>query len=447
MSKAKLTSQNAKTATAPSADSVAQTLLSVGEASPEATTTQTTQTGLSVPHSAPAAVPRKRAKSAAPAASDNGALSADAAFAAAIVGGSPERYAHRFIDPCTDFGFKRLFVRDSNKDLLASLLNSVLPDDYQVKTLTFRDADTPPAKFGPQKIAHDIYCENDDGEHFIVELQVEDEKIFEERSIVDLARIVREQIPIDDNSRDLKAAFFIGILNFKSELEDVECESWQEVLLSDNADGTFPAKMQMYFLQLPLFDLEADELDTSAEKWFYLLKHLHGLRDIPAAFKEAPFEKVFKEAEILAMSPKERLHYSLEAEDKVRWKSAQDFRYEKCIHAAEDNLDAEGTAEAFYSAAKFVGHICAQRTFAENQVKLAKTQAKRAEAETHFATIKAWATSAEARYTLLAARLDAKLAKVVAKRRDKVEELKYNGLPAEIIAKLTGVSLAAIAKL
>jgi hypothetical protein len=43
-----------------------------------------------------------------------------------------------FLNPFTDFGFKKIFGEESNKDLLIDFLNQLLPSHHQIKTLTYK---------------------------------------------------------------------------------------------------------------------------------------------------------------------------------------------------------------------------------------------------------------------------------------------------------------------
>ncbi|MDR2170248.1 MAG: Rpn family recombination-promoting nuclease/putative transposase, partial [Planctomycetaceae bacterium] len=45
----------------------------------------------------------------------------------------------KYINPYTDFGFKKLFGEEANKDLLIDFLNSVLPAHNKIADLTFRN--------------------------------------------------------------------------------------------------------------------------------------------------------------------------------------------------------------------------------------------------------------------------------------------------------------------
>ena len=42
-----------------------------------------------------------------------------------------------FINPFTDFGFKKLFGEEPNKDLLISFLNTLLPQRHQIQDLQY----------------------------------------------------------------------------------------------------------------------------------------------------------------------------------------------------------------------------------------------------------------------------------------------------------------------
>ena len=77
----------------------------------------------------------------------------------------------KYINPYTDFGFKKLFGEEANKDLLIDFLNQLLPAHHQIASLDFRN----PEIFGEmkheRKAIFDIHCEAKSGEKFIVERQ------------------------------------------------------------------------------------------------------------------------------------------------------------------------------------------------------------------------------------------------------------------------------------
>ena len=53
----------------------------------------------------------------------------------------PRLSRDRYINPLTDFGFKRLFGTEPNKNLLIDFLNVILPTQHRVKYLTYRSTE------------------------------------------------------------------------------------------------------------------------------------------------------------------------------------------------------------------------------------------------------------------------------------------------------------------
>ena len=47
----------------------------------------------------------------------------------------------KYINPYTDFGFKKLFGEEANKDLLIDFLNQLLPQHHQITELNFRNVE------------------------------------------------------------------------------------------------------------------------------------------------------------------------------------------------------------------------------------------------------------------------------------------------------------------
>ena len=77
----------------------------------------------------------------------------------------------KFINPFTDFGFKKIFGEEASKPLLMDFLNALLPPSSQIADLTFKNTEQLGISDADRKAIYDIYCENEAGEKFIVELQ------------------------------------------------------------------------------------------------------------------------------------------------------------------------------------------------------------------------------------------------------------------------------------
>lgn len=75
----------------------------------------------------------------------------------------------RFINPFTDWGFKRLFGQEFSKDLLISCLNDLLEGELHIKDVTFEDKEQLAETKDLRGCIFDVYCTTDDGKKFIVE--------------------------------------------------------------------------------------------------------------------------------------------------------------------------------------------------------------------------------------------------------------------------------------
>ena len=95
----------------------------------------------------------------------------------------------------------------------------------------------------------------------------------------------------------------------------------------DQYGKEFYEKLQLIYIQMPLFNKEESELETRRDKWLYFLKYLPGLEHIPSIMKEKVFQKAFHTAEVASMSEKDRAHYEQAEKDYLS--------YWVTIHTAE----------------------------------------------------------------------------------------------------------------
>ena len=224
----------------------------------------------------------------------------------------------RYINPYTDFGFKRLFGEEANKDLLIDFLNTFLPEKHRVKMLNFRNTE----QLGPialdRKAVFDIFCEAESGEKFIVEMQKAKQHFFKDRALFCTAFPIREQAEKGEEWLfELQAIYFIGILDFKYDEKEERQKFLRDVTLKDQDGDLFYDKLHFIFLQMPRFTKTESELVTHQDKWFYFLKNLTSFEDIPAILREPVFERAFTTAEVAKMSRQDHQRY--EADRMVYW--------------------------------------------------------------------------------------------------------------------------------
>ena len=217
----------------------------------------------------------------------------------------------RYINPFTDFGFKKLFGTEFNKELLIDFLNQVLGDRERIQDLTYLNTENLGNTETDRKAIFDLYCENERGEKFIIELQNVKQQYFKDRSIFYSTFPIQSQAP---KGREwdyyLKAVYTIGILNFSFPDQSEQERFVREVQLVDTAtQEVFYDKLMFIYLEMPKFRKTEDELIGQFDKWMYVLKNLHRLQDKPVRLQEKVFEKLFSEAEIAKLNSEDMKAY------------------------------------------------------------------------------------------------------------------------------------------
>jgi len=219
----------------------------------------------------------------------------------------------KYINPFTDFGFKRLFGEECNKELLLDFLNELLYEEQgRIVTISYLKLERLGISANSRHAVFDIYCENEKGEKFIVELQKQNQRFFKDRSVFYSTFPIIEQAQQGEEwNFELKAVYVIAILNFVFEEDKNEPHKYRyDVKLSDiKTHKIFYDKLTFIYLEMPKFTKEIDELETRFEKWLYVIKNLGRLDKLPDKLREAVFEKMFAAAEVAQLSQVEYMGY------------------------------------------------------------------------------------------------------------------------------------------
>lgn len=223
-----------------------------------------------------------------------------------------QRSSSTFINPFTDYGFKKLFGEEASKFILIEFLNSMLPKHHQIAKLEFKNTEQLGQTAEDRKSIYDIYCESDNGERFIVELQRVKQEFFKDRTIY------YATLPIIEQSKkgkgweyELKPIYCISILDFTlSELASTDVI--HTIQLKDQNNHIFYDKLTFIYLEVPKFDKHENDLVTNLDKWLFYFKNLTDLTVIPQVFRgDAVFEQAFAKAQTANLSKQEWLDYEM----------------------------------------------------------------------------------------------------------------------------------------
>ncbi len=204
----------------------------------------------------------------------------------------------KYFNPFTDFGFKKLFGEEASKELLMDFLNQLLPEQHKIKELSFKNSEQLGVADWERRAVYDIYCENQNGEKFIVELQKAKQNFFKDRTIYYSTFPIKEQGLKGDWNFNLKAVYCIGILDFVFDDSDDKGEYLHTVLLKNQNNQIFFDKLTFLYIEMPNFNKSESQLENKTDKWLYFLKHLEDFDHIPSILGEQVFSNAFTKAEL-----------------------------------------------------------------------------------------------------------------------------------------------------
>jgi len=218
----------------------------------------------------------------------------------------------RYVNPFTDFGFKKIFGEEASKPLLLDFLNALLPQANKIIGLTFKNSEQLGQSDVDRKAIYDIYCENEAGEKFIVELQKAKQNYFKERTIYYSTFPIREQAEKGVWDYNLKAVYCIGILDFT--FDDYESEPEKSdvvhtIKLKNKNGKVFYNKLTYIYLEMPNFKRKENELSSRLDKWLYFIQNLEEFESVPSIFKDEVFAQAFEKAELAKLGLAEMSSY------------------------------------------------------------------------------------------------------------------------------------------
>lgn len=230
----------------------------------------------------------------------------------------------KYVNPFTDFGFKKLFGSEPNKDLLIDFLNQLLPPHHQIQDLTYGKSEFLGISELDRKVIFDLYCISASGEKFIVEMQKAKQNFFKDRSVFYATFPIREQAKRGDWNFKLAAVYFIGILDFVFAEGEHDRDVLHQIKLKDQHHRIFYDKLTFIYLEMPKFDKTEEELETAFDKWLYVLKHLPQFQERPQKLQEKIFEKLFESAQIAKFNREELEQYEQSLKVYRDWQNVMD---------------------------------------------------------------------------------------------------------------------------
>ncbi len=260
----------------------------------------------------------------------------------------------KYVNLLNDTGFKHVFGREANKDIIIAFLNEIIPDRHILDIEHLRTEQIP-LRINSKKSVYDLYCKTDDGSKIIVELQNDPQEHFVDRAIYYCTFPVQAQIERGDPDYILCPIYVVSILDFTLR----ELEGDKDILsifrLKElNTGRELSNKYTFVFIELGKFNKQLHNLDKNniLDGFYYCLKHISKLQERPLELQQEIMARLFEAAQVAAMQPEELEKYisTMVTERDIR--NYISYAQEKGIAEGRAEGRAEGLAEGIHKTAR-----------------------------------------------------------------------------------------------
>ena len=194
-----------------------------------------------------------------------------------------------FINPKTDYAFKKIFGSSESKDILISFLNAMIYDgNPTIADLEIINPNLPPRVEGLKDTYLDVKAKLADGTLVIIEMQVLNVESFGKRVLYNAAKTYAFQLQKGEGYRMLKPVIALTLTDFEMFPNSEQLisrfiykEASTNLIYTDN-------NIELVFVELPKFTKEVDQLETIADKWIYFMKYARTITDVPPVMDSVP---------------------------------------------------------------------------------------------------------------------------------------------------------------
>ena len=213
----------------------------------------------------------------------------------------------RFINPKTDFAFKKIFGSEQSHYILVSFLNGMLYDGEPViADLDILNPYQAPKIAGIKQSYLDVKAKLVTGEIVIIEMQVLNVEGFQKRILYNAAKAYSTQLQKGQDYPFLNPVIALTITDFQM-FDDIDGVISRFVLKEKHHLIDYPIDdLELVFVELPKFQQSLGQLKTLTDKWIYFLQHADDLSVIPPPMEDiAAIQQAFEIANEANLTPDE----------------------------------------------------------------------------------------------------------------------------------------------
>ena len=172
------------------------------------------------------------------------------------------------MDPLSDFGFKRLLASERNKDILMHLLNAFISGDTGIITdISYLPTEVLGIRKEDRFVRYDLYCKNQDGKRFIVEMQngKQSNYAYRLRVYTSLAT-VHNWDKKDKKYERVPKIYSFNIMSYDMPEFKGKKRFFSKIYQKDDDNDIFSKNIVYYFVELSKFAAQLETLDMSDER-------------------------------------------------------------------------------------------------------------------------------------------------------------------------------------
>ena len=291
------------------------------------------------------------------------------------------------INPRVDLAFKKIFGVEENKDLLISLINSIVGKNDQVDEVEVLNPYNEKSFEKDRLSIMDIKARNKHTQQlFNIEMQISNEASYDKRALYNWSKVYSGQLGESGKYQQLKKTIGIHILNFSSVTDKLlKTLSKEDMVLYDNRyhyqfnmrEKEIPFnyfdEIELHVIELSSFEgKDNDEfasflpkVKNALDRWatFLTKQNMINPEKLPKELNSPEIKKAVNVLSIMSLNALEREAY----ENHLSWLRIQVDTLDKVEKEAEERGEAKGIAKGMIDG-KIEGKIEGKLEIAKNLI-------------------------------------------------------------------------------
>lgn len=255
-----------------------------------------------------------------------------------------------YIDPTTDYGFKRIFGSEVNKDLLIAFLNNLFRGRKTIQDLLYNKNEHVGDAEVMGNVIFDLTCTADNGEQFIIEVQRSTQVNLKRRMLYYGSKLIADQAPKGKRKEwnyGISEVYVIVLMDGFAMPDHKDSKNFlHDICLCNRDTGEiFYEDLGFIYLELINFVKVEADLESDLDKWLYILKNMSTMERLPVYLRKPVFEKLFQVAEYSKLSKEEREMYDTSLKRKWDNKAVLDYAREEGLQKGIEQGIEKGKQE------------------------------------------------------------------------------------------------------